>query len=312
MEYKERFGNNNIGIIVSTNYINILDDLLDKYENYFIDNPPYYCFKINFIVKNNLQNISGYKDNENGDSTYNLICGDKNELFVYLPYYDNYKEDFVKRILTTSFVKKFQENSYAIIHGACITKEDNGIMIVGDIGSGKTTLLMKFLKEGYTYIANDRLALKKEGNRIIVCGIPFSMGIRTENAKDIDINGCRYIESIDKIFIENKDVPKKLNTSMTNKSYVDSIIYCNYDITFSGIISNSVNNNIEKISKNLLNKESIPKQKWYLHDIIESKEICPMFLNEMYGFEFIQGNNSDLIIVKEIEKELAKVRSRGK
>lgn len=116
MEYKERFGNNDIGIIVSSNDRIILDGLIDKYENYFIDNPPYYSFKINFIIKSDLENITGYKDNENGDSTFNIICGDKNEMFVYLPYYDNYKEDFVKRILTTSFVKKFQENKYAIIH----------------------------------------------------------------------------------------------------------------------------------------------------------------------------------------------------
>lgn len=312
MEYKERFGNNDIGIIVSSNDRIILDGLIDKYENYFIDNPPYYSFKINFIIKSDLENITGYKDNENGDSTFNIICGDKNEMFVYLPYYDNYKEDFVKRILTTSFVKKFQENKYAIIHGACITKNNKGLMIVGDSGSGKTTLLMKFLKEGYTYIANDRLAVKKDCNQIISCGIPFSMGIRSKDAKDIDTIGCKYIESIDKIFIENKDVPQKSNVSMINKTNVDSIIYCDYDTSFSGIRSKPVENNIEKISNNLLSKESIPKQKWYLHDIIKSKEFYPEFLNEMYGFEFLQGNNSDLFIVKDIEEKLAKVRSRGR
>ena len=312
MEYKEKFGNNDIGIVVSSNDITILNDLIDKFGNYFIDKTPFSCLKINFIIKHNLENISGYKDNESGDTTYNIICGDKNEMFVYLPYYDLYKEDFIKRILTTSFIKKFQENNYAIIHGACITKNGNGIMIVGDAGAGKTTLMMKFLREGYTYVANDRLAVKKDFDKIIACGIPFSMGIRSENAKDIDTSGCRYIKSIDKIFIENKDVPKKLNVSMTNKTIVDSIVYCTYDTSFSGIISNPVDNNIDKISKNLLSKGSIPKQKWYLHDIIKSEEIYPTFLNEMYGFEFVQGNNSDLFIVKDIEKKLAKVRSRGR
>lgn len=83
MEYKERFGNNDIGIIVSSNDRIILDGLIDKYENYFIDNPPYYSFKINFIIKSDLENITGYKDNENGDSTFNIICGDKNEMYGF-------------------------------------------------------------------------------------------------------------------------------------------------------------------------------------------------------------------------------------
>ena len=123
------------------------------------------------------------------------------------------------------------------MHGSCAIKNSKGIVVAGDPGAGKTTLLVKLLKNGYSYVANDRIAIKKDEN-IIVYGVPFSMRIILEDAKKIIDNPkekFNYIEEIDKIFIDTKDISKTFKVKVTNKSILYSIIVCHYDLSSSDV-----------------------------------------------------------------------------
>ncbi len=316
MMYNKKFGCNDINILVNSNSKKVIEDLIDKYDNYYCDNTGDIDYIINYIVGEPTKEVKKYLDCERGDNSYNYITGNEKELTVYLPEYNSFKESFAKRIFTTAFVKMFQEKGYVILHGACAVKNNKGIVIAGDPGAGKTTLLVKLLKNGYSYVANDRIAIKERNNDIIVCGVPFSMGIMLEDAKEIIDNPKEkfsYIEEIDKVFIDTKDISKTFNVDVTNKAILHSIILCHYDLLLSDIKLEKLDNPLKEISSSLMLKSAIPRQKSYLHDIIGLGTNSPDFLNSVESWNLIQGQTNTEKIVEEIDDVvLSKRRKYGK
>ena len=122
MMYNKEFGCNDIKILVNSNNKKVIDDLIDKYDDYYCDNTGNIDYIINYIVGEPPKGAKKYLDCERGDDSYNYITGNENELTVYLPEYNSFKEAFAKRIFTTTFVKMFQEKGYVILHGACVAK----------------------------------------------------------------------------------------------------------------------------------------------------------------------------------------------
>lgn len=52
------------------------------------------------------------------------------------------------------------------IHGITVSKEDNGMLIVGDFGQGKSTLAEEFEKNGYEINSTDQTWLKIDNNKL--------------------------------------------------------------------------------------------------------------------------------------------------
>lgn len=313
---EKEFGCNDIKILVKSNDKRVIDDLIDKFGDYYCDDLITVDYVINYIVGELPKGKVNYFDCERGDNSYNFITGNNKELTVYLPDYNSYKEAFAKRIFTTTFVKMFQKKGYIIMHGACAIKNNKGIVVAGDPGAGKTTLLVKLLKNGYSYVANDRIAIKKQDDNIIVCGVPFSMGIILEDAKEIIDNPkekFNYIEEIDKIFIDTKDISNTFKVKVTNKSILHSIIVCHYDLSSSDVRLEKLDDPLKGLSSSLMLKNAIPRQKSYLHDIIGLTINNSEFLNDVDSWNLIQGQANTERIIEEINaKVLLKRRKYGK
>lgn len=287
----------------------IIEYLIDMFSSYYhIDNKIEADFELSFNI--GIPNKYLYIDNEKGDYSVNYIIGNNKKIDIYLPYIDDFKLSFVKRIFTTTFVKTFQKKGYTILHGACAFKENKGIIITGEAGSGKTTLLQKLLFEGYGYVANDRLAIKNDGNNVIVCGIPFSMGIKCNDIrKRINSYSSYYIEEIQKLFLENKEVPKYFCVEMKSNIPLSIIVLCAYDKSFEGLKVYKISNLDERIKNNIMIENAIPEQKYYLHSIIGTYDrICD--LSNLDGIELIQGINSDKKTMNQIENSITKKRRR--
>lgn len=301
--YERIFCCNDVKILVRTNEELILNSLILKFGEYYNDLScdNHIDYVISYIVTSSIPNTK-IRDCESGENCYNYIQGDEKEIKVYLPYYDSTKDNFIKRIFTTVYVKQFQKKNYCILHGACASKNGKGIIIIGKPGCGKTTLLLKLLESGYDYIANDRLAVKVDDKKTIVCGIPFSMGIIYDDIKGkIDIQDCYYIESINKIFIENKDVPVKFGINMFSKATIDCIILPIYDADSENTFMVSVKDNTKVILENIMLESAIPSQKSYLHDIIKVEYKIPS-LKEIPTYEFNQGRITSEEIGQKIKR----------
>ena len=302
------FSCNDVAVKINSDDENITKYLIEMFGNYYeINSNVMPTIVINYKI--GVPSEFQYKDKEQNDNSYNYISGNENEININIPYYDETKQSFIKRVFTTSSVKAFQKENYMILHGACTFKDNDGIIITGVAGSGKTTLLQKLLNNGYGYVANDRLALKEEDNGIVVCGIPFSMGIRNVDIqKDFSDCSSYYIKEIDKKFLENKDVSKYFEIEMKSEIPLSTIIFCNYDTNIDGLRVEPINDINKRIFPNIMFDDAIPDSKYYLHSIFGNyKNKCD--LSKVKSIEMIQGLNSEKETIKEIEK--SRVRKRG-
>lgn len=79
------------------------------------------------------------------------------------------------------FSKALLQQDIFRIHAACVSKDDKGILICGSKSSGKTTLLMKFLRNGYDFVANDSVYVQFQNNKLICHPFPKTIKIRSED-----------------------------------------------------------------------------------------------------------------------------------
>jgi HprK-related kinase B len=63
-------------------------------------------------------------------------------------------------------------DGWALCHSAAVARDGRALAISGISGAGKSTLTLWLLSEGYDYVSNDRVLVKREGARVRVCGVP--------------------------------------------------------------------------------------------------------------------------------------------
>ncbi len=58
-----------------------------------------------------------------------------------------------------------------LAHAAGVELNGRGIALAGSSGMGKSTLALRLLNEGCRFVSNDRLVIRKEQNRLLMCGV---------------------------------------------------------------------------------------------------------------------------------------------
>lgn len=163
----------------------------------------------------------------------------------------------IMRLVRELFIYHINKNSIIFLHAACVAKNNNGIIILGEKEAGKTTTCIALLSQGYDLVSNDKLLVEKTDNEIICHGLPISVGIRA-NTKDLfketqnltlDIEDNRY-------YIKPQELVKRFNVSISN--------ICNAKL----IILPKYNPNQAKINSKKLNFEE--KKKIIINQILET------------------------------------------
>ena len=279
---------NGIKIGVNSNDDTLIYDLINKYGNYFnlINDKAEY--NISYLVYENSIPL-GKEFKEINETEYNYVTSKDDNLYVFMQQYDITKEDFTKRIFTNYYIKVLQKNGFVIMHGACVSKDDQAIIISGDKRCGKTTTLMNLLDRGYDFIANDRIAIKKINNQFIVQGIPFSMGIILEDAlrypgfdiqnKKIEIDGDKK-----KVYIDSDDVAKIFDVFSKSSGIVNGIITPKYEKDIENIDVSITNNCVAMLGDNIMFENALPEDKQFMHELIKTKYQHPNVLNEIPTF----------------------------
>lgn len=306
---------NGIKIGVNSNNDKLVYDLVKRFGDYLNLTKDEADYNISYLVYESAIPL-GNEFKEINETEYNYVTSKDDNLYVFMKEYSKEKEDFVKRIFTNYYIKVLQKNGYSIIHGACVSKDNEAIIISGDKRCGKTTTLINLLDRGYDFIANDRLAIKKVGEEFIVHGIPFSMGIILEDAlkyPGFDIKDKKITTDGDKkkVYIEAFDIGNMFGVDSKSSSIVKSIIMPKYNPRIDSLNVSKVENNVEALGSNIMFNDAIPEDKQFMHELIKAKYVNPNLLINIPTYKVEQNSTTfdelDLFIKKNIINNKKKV-----
>lgn len=294
---------NDIKIRIKTNDERVIKFLVKMYGDYYeVINSEDYDYSINyhFGIKH-----AGIPYHEKGEDDYNYLEFSNRNLDIYINEYSEIKHDFIKRMFTTSTIKVLQTSGYTIIHGACLIKNNQAIIISGDKHCGKTTTLLNLLKRGYDYCANDRIAIKNDNGSVKVVGIPFSMGIVTDinlpNHKVYEDEGHR------KVYLDNYEIDKVLNVNKQAVSSVEAILIPKYQKGKLCLTIRKIENVRETLGNNIMVDNAIPKEKNFMNYFFVKYPKDESYIDMIPCYEIIQSENTfdalDDYIKEEIIRE---------
>jgi hypothetical protein len=70
-------------------------------------------------------------------------------------------------LLLAPLMEMLKRRGYYGLHAAAVTKDGAGYLLPGGAGSGKTTLALGLIKQGFAYLADDKLLLRREDDAIL-------------------------------------------------------------------------------------------------------------------------------------------------
>lgn len=313
--YEYIFKINDVNLKIRSNDIRIIESLVDKYADYYEMGIEPVDFTINYSVTDYSKLGFSYKEKDQKDPVY--INKNGNELHVFIKKFTENDINFVKRIFTTTLIKVLQEKQYTIIHGACVAKNDEGIIISGNKRAGKTTTMLNLLNKGYDYICNDRIAIKKVNDKYVAIGIPFSMGIiLKDTSKLFDKSKFHIDKDFDesKVYIENNQVADLFDVNVKSMVNIKSIIVPKYNPYVKNINPYMIKNIKEFIGpENVMTDNAIPAEKNFLNELFKVNYSNSDFLNEIpayyveqsaYTFDELDKFISDYVIMEEKQNVL--------
>lgn len=180
-------------------------------------------------------------------STFSVFYNkDTNKLIVYNAA-EEYAKDIMRLVREIILYCCTHRNNCSFLHSACVGYNKKAIALLGGKFSGKTTLCLQLLKNGWDYISNDKLILKKIEDRIHCWGLPIAMGIR-EGTKELFLEYLHGLEvdgTDNRLFLYPHEIVERFNTKITNDSALSLIVLPAYEPNANEI-------SITKVSKDVL------------------------------------------------------------
>lgn len=138
-------------------------------------------FKLPAIIIQNNQTLFFNSDGE----TFIKINKKQKDVKITAKEYNNRARASIIRILREVIQNECLNLNQIPLHASAFCNNKNeGIVIFGEKNSGKTTLLTECLRDkNFKYLANDRIMLNLQGDKIIARGIPTFVGIKTDRGK---------------------------------------------------------------------------------------------------------------------------------
>ena len=108
-------------------------------------------------------------------------------------------EEFIKEghIFVQILNNILKTENTALVHGACIGLDNNGILLCARGQRGKSTLAVLSMTEGFEYVSDDYLTLEKYGNSLFAHPIYsiITLSPRMYNELYDRLEGCRFISN---------------------------------------------------------------------------------------------------------------------
>ena len=106
-----------------------------------------------------------------------IIDKEKKEVTIIYDIYTDERLQHIEEIILGLLGKFIEDDGYFFIHGACISKNGKGIVLLGDKNIGKTSLMLEFIQNSYDFVNNSQLGIKGKNG----ISIPTRIGIRFDS-----------------------------------------------------------------------------------------------------------------------------------
>lgn len=199
---------NKMKILFRTNDIELYNNLKSEFKYYLTfekENKKENIVKLNVLKdsKMYIQYFTKMKGNRERKKCYcsikrdNILIIDKDHMEISIIYdeYDDNKLQHVGEIIFGIFGKKLEDNGYFFLHAGCVTKENNGILILENDHRKRILLLLNLLEENFEYICDSHLGIKIENSHLKLVGIPTRLEMDMEELYSGILND-KYIAQI--------------------------------------------------------------------------------------------------------------------
>lgn len=243
-------------------------------KQYFLENKEKIEFPSLVILDNektfkNEKNIMRYRNSE--EKT--IVCSE-NEISVSYPYEELTDKNIV--YLSKYLIEKqLGEMGMATCHSACVSKNGQAILLLGDAGAGKTSIALNLcLRNGYSLISNDKTVIGVKDGRLYAFSGTKYLSLRYKSVKEnlpqfISLFGSEDVEAwIEKIKVQAHEIGVKEND---NPAEITDIIFLHVDnreerLTVSQgdshrnnfILYNNLSENIRASSSTFVDKKGHP------------------------------------------------------
>jgi len=116
------------------------------------------------------------------------------------------------------FAKALLEHAIFRVHAACVSKDDQALLICGANSTGKTTLLLKLLQEGFHFVSDDSVYLQFQNDQIICNPFPKTIIANYTDIKKFPV--LYHSLKVDSVFTSYGD-PKAVISPEANHIPVD-------------------------------------------------------------------------------------------
>ena len=211
--------------------------------NYFIKNKEYMEFYDAKIVSK----VKRLTDDDYVIVYYNIkdkscpIIINGNKMIINYPF-EELNESIILYLASHFLEKQFGQMGICSCHSACVTKDGNATLILGDAGAGKTSLAYKLCQSrGYKLISNDMTLIGMSSDKIIAFAGTKFINLRLLSVKQnmpelLPLFNNDNIDGwINKISVIARDIGIE---EEYNPTIIENIIYLRIDNREKLIISN--------------------------------------------------------------------------
>ena len=78
----------------------------------------------------------------------------------------------IVNFIDNRLIERQLRRGWALCHAAAVAVGERALVLAGLSGRGKSTLALHLMEAGADYISNDRLLIRREGDRLAVLGVP--------------------------------------------------------------------------------------------------------------------------------------------
>lgn len=161
-------------------------------KNFLINNKCMFNFPIDKIYDYNNSNVPYYLYYFDVPYENRKIVYEANNIIVKYPS-NMLTESNIIYIARYLIEKQYAENNFITCHSACIEKNNNAILLLGDAGSGKTSIALNMcLNYGFSLISNDQTIIGLKKKDLIACGGTKFINLRYSSVNE-NIKTLKYL-----------------------------------------------------------------------------------------------------------------------
>lgn len=232
-----------------------------------------------------------------------IISDDKSSVYVISDNKKNISIE-IRRIVKDNILSRWAEKEgSAILHCACASKNDNGIIIMGEKGSGKTTTLLKLLLQyDAQFVTSDRGYIRINNGKLQLNGWPEPLNIGFGTLSGFSLNTLESHKSVkkgnEKIILPYNNIPELLSP-IIDTALVNMILFPSVNLNNKSTINQLSESQVKsRITSQCLSPIDDEHPHWLGYVEFDEQEyevykanLIKLMSENLVGYEIVLGND---------------------